>query len=53
MSESHNDQGSVFPGSLQEFSKNFGILRLLGMRIVKAQAGVGQVSIQVDGRLVH
>lgn len=53
MSEPYNERGSFPSGSLQEISKNFGILHLLGMRIVKAQAGVGQVSIQVDGRLMH
>jgi acyl-CoA thioesterase len=53
MSESYDEEGSVSPGSIQEVSKNFGILHLLGMKIVKAQAGVGQVSIQVDSRLMH
>jgi acyl-CoA thioesterase len=53
MSEFSNEQGDVSPDFLREVPKNFGILHLLGMKIVKAQAGVGQVSIQVDGRLMH
>ena len=53
MSEFHKEQGSVSPDFLRDVPKNFGILHLLGMQIVKAQAGVGQVSIQVDGRLMH
>jgi acyl-CoA thioesterase len=53
MPESHNERGSFPSDFLREVPKNFGILHLLGMRIVKAQAGVGQVSIQVDGRLMH
>lgn len=53
MSEFHNEQGGVSPDFLREVSKNFGILHLLGMKIVKAQAGIGQVSIQVDSRLMH
>ena len=52
MPESHNERGSFPSDFLREVPKNFGILHLLGMRIVKAQAGVGQVSIQVDGRLM-
>jgi acyl-CoA thioesterase len=53
MSEFHNERESVSPDFLREVPKNFGILHLLGMQIVKAQAGVGQVSIQVDARLMH
>src|SRR5258706_3520210 len=53
MSESHNERGSFPSDFLREVPKNFGILHLLGMRIVKAQAGVGQVNIQVDERLMH
>lgn len=32
---------------------NFGILNLLGMKIITAESGVGKVSIQVDQRLMH
>jgi len=53
MSEFPNEQGSVSPDLVREVPKSFGILHLLGMKIVKAQTGVGQVSIQVDGRLMH
>jgi len=37
---------------MQDTSK-FGILHLLGMRIVTAVSGVGRVSIQIDERLMH
>ena len=53
MSEFHNERESISSDFLREVPKNFGILHLLGMQIVKAQAGVGQVSIQVDARLMH
>lgn len=33
--------------------KNFGILHLLGMKIISAESGVGKVSMQVDERLMH
>ena len=53
MPEFHDEQGSVSLDLVREVPKNFGILHLLGMQIVKAQAGVGQVSIRVDDRLMH
>ena len=37
---------------MQDTSK-FGILHLLGMQIVTAEAGIGRVSIQIDERLMH
>jgi acyl-CoA thioesterase len=37
---------------MQDTSK-FGILHLLGMRIVTAESGIGRVSIQIDERLMH
>jgi acyl-CoA thioesterase len=37
---------------MQDPSK-FGILHLLGMQIVTAEAGIGRVSIQIDERLMH
>jgi uncharacterized protein (TIGR00369 family) len=33
--------------------RSFGILHLLGMKIVTAEEGVGRVSIMVDERLMH
>lgn len=33
--------------------KNFGILHLLGMKIISSESGVGRVSIRVDERLMH
>ncbi len=53
MSGFQNERRDFSPDFLQEVPKNFGILHLLGMKIVKAHAGMGQVSIQVDGRLMH
>ncbi len=58
----HNSEGgngnpllSGVPPSafLDPDSTNFGIARLLGMRIVQSQDGIGQVSISVDKRLMH
>lgn len=34
-------------------TRSFGILHLLGMKIVAAEAGIGRVSIQIDERLMH
>ena len=33
--------------------RNFGILHLLGMKIISAEAGIGRVGITVDERLMH
>lgn len=33
--------------------RNFGILHLLGMKIITVEAGVGRVGITVDERLMH
>lgn len=38
---------------LEPTPETFGIAHLLGMKIVRAQDGIGQVSIQVDKRLMH
>jgi acyl-CoA thioesterase len=38
---------------LAQIPNNFGILHLLGMKILTAQSGIGRVSIQVDERLMH
>ncbi|HZU67345.1 MAG TPA: PaaI family thioesterase [Ktedonobacteraceae bacterium] len=53
MPDSYEERGNLSPDFLQEIPKNFGILHLLGMKIVKAGAGIGQVSIHVDSRLMH
>ncbi|HEU5382094.1 MAG TPA: PaaI family thioesterase [Ktedonobacteraceae bacterium] len=38
---------------LESTPQTFGIAHLLGMQIVQAQDGVGQVRIEIDGRLMH
>ncbi len=38
---------------LESTPDTFGIVHLLGMQIKRAQDGIGQVSIQVDKRLMH
>ncbi len=38
---------------LMQDTRSFGILHTLGMKIVSAEDGIGRVSIQVDGRLMH
>lgn len=38
---------------LESTPDTFGIVHLLGMKIVRAQDGIGQVSIQIDKRLMH
>jgi len=38
---------------LESTPATFGIAHLLGMEIVRAQDGIGQVRIQVDARLMH
>lgn len=38
---------------LMQDTSNFGILNLLGMKIVAAESGIGRVSIQIDERLMH
>ncbi len=53
MPDSYEERGNLSPDFLQEIPKNFGILHLLGMKIVKAGAGIGQVSIHVYSRLMH
>ena len=57
----HRNEGELFPHVdtssspyLQEATpQNFGIAHLLGMKIERAQDGIGQVRIRVDGRLMH
>lgn len=57
----HNSEDEVSPRVdtssspyLQEVTpQTFGIAHLLGMQIERAQDGIGQVRIQVDGRLMH
>ena len=42
-----------FPYLDEPTPQSFGIAHLLGMKIVRAQDGIGQVRIQVDERLMH
>jgi acyl-CoA thioesterase len=58
--DTDNSEGEKVPTAgvsplafLEPTPETFGIAHLLGMRIVRAQDGVGQVSIQVDKRLMH
>ncbi|HEY1354149.1 MAG TPA: PaaI family thioesterase [Ktedonobacteraceae bacterium] len=55
MAEHETEQSAGVPPSafLESTPETFGIAHLLGMQIVRAQDGVGQVSIQVDKRLMH
>jgi len=46
------DQNNLAEQFMQD-SRGFGILHLLGMKIVTAESGVGRVSITVDERLMH
>lgn len=50
---SQNEQAEVPPDLLFPTPDTFGILYLLGMKILTSQAGVGRVSLEVDKRLMH
>lgn len=47
------DTGVPPSAFLESTPQNFGIAHLLGMQIVRAQDGIGQVRIEIDGRLMH
>lgn len=45
--------GALPPAFLESTPATFGIAHLLGMQIVRSENGIGQVRIEVDGRLMH
>lgn len=45
--------GALPSDFLESTPDTFGIVHLLGMQIKRSQDGIGQVSIQVDKRLMH
>ncbi|HEY6541351.1 MAG TPA: PaaI family thioesterase [Ktedonobacteraceae bacterium] len=50
------EQNSNTTGDIERFMQDrqsFGILHLLGMKIISAEAGIGRVGITVDERLMH
>ena len=50
------EQNSNASGEIERFMQDrqsFGILHLLGMKIISAEAGTGRVGITVDERLMH
>lgn len=50
------EQNSNASGDIERFMqdrRSFGILHLLGMKIISAEAGIGRVGITVDERLMH
>lgn len=50
------EQNSNTSGDIERFMQDrqsFGILHLLGMKIISAEAGSGRVGITVDERLMH
>ena len=50
------EQNSNTTGDIERFMQDrhsFGILHLLGMKIISAEAGTGRVGIAVDERLMH
>ena len=49
----HHEQEHFSLERLMQYTSNFGILNLLGMKIVAAESGIGRVSIQIDERLMH
>ena len=49
----HHEQEHFSLERLMQDTSNFGILNLLGMKIVAAESGIGRVSIQIDERLMH
>jgi acyl-CoA thioesterase len=58
--QAHNSEGEKVPTSdispsayLESTLETFGIAHLLGMKIVRSQDGIGQVSIQVNKHLMH
>jgi len=58
--QTHKSEGEKAPVTgvspfayLESTPETFGIAHLLGMKIVRSQDGIGQTSIQVDGRLMH
>lgn len=51
--EQENRAGTSSAPTFSLDNKSFGILHLLGMKIVDAESGIGRVSIQIDERLMH
>ncbi len=58
--QAHDSEGEKAPTTgvspsayLESTPETFGIAHLLGMKIVRSQDGIGQVSIQVDKHLMH
>lgn len=58
--DTENSEGEQIPGGgvsprafLESTPETFGIVHLLGMKIVRSQDGIGQVAIEVDKRLMH
>jgi len=50
------EQNSNASSDIERFMqdrRSFGILHLLGMKIISAEAGIGRVGITVDERLMH
>ena len=50
------EQNSNTTGDIERFMQDrhsFGILHLLGMKIITAEAGTGRVGVTVDERLMH
>lgn len=50
------EENSNTSGDIERFMQDrqsFGILHLLGMKIITAEAGTGRVGITVDERLMH
>jgi len=52
----HQEQNNTIGAEAERFMQDrhsFGILHLLGMKIITAEAGIGRVGITVDERLMH
>ena len=52
----HQEQNNTIAAEAERFMQDrhsFGILHLLGMKIITAEAGIGRVGITVDERLMH
>ncbi|HEU0003195.1 MAG TPA: PaaI family thioesterase [Ktedonobacteraceae bacterium] len=53
MTQQEQDNSTTEIEHFMQDRRNFGILHLLGMKIISAEAGTGRVGITVDERLMH
>lgn len=53
MTQQEQNNSTTETDRFMQDGRNFGILHLLGMKIISTEAGIGRVAITVDERLMH